>query len=87
MTEYGAVDLRAKTDRECIEAMLSIADSRFQPELCERAERAGKLPDSYRIPDAQRNNTPQRVADALREAQRSGLLPSLPFGSDFTPDS
>lgn len=86
VTEYGAVDLRAKTDRECIEAMLSIADSRFQTALCERAKRAGKLPASYRIPDAQRNNTPERVADALREAQRSGLLPSLPFGSDFTPE-
>ena len=86
VTEYGAVDLRAKTDRECIEAMLSIADSRFQSELCERAKRAGKLPHSYRIPEQQRHNTPERVADALREAQRTGLLPTLPFGSDFTPE-
>ena len=86
VTEYGAVDLRAKTDRACIEAMLSIADSRFQGELCERAKRAGKLPQSYRIPDAQRNNTPQRVAAAVSGAQASGLLPRLPFGSDFTPE-
>ena len=86
VTEYGAVDLRAKTDHECIEAMLSIADSRFQEALCERAKRAGKLSSSYRIPEAQRSNTPERVADALRQAQQSGLLPSLPFGSDFTPE-
>ncbi len=37
VTEYGAADLRGRSDQEIIEALLGIADSRFQPELLEAA--------------------------------------------------
>src|SRR5207253_4615907 len=42
VTEYGVADLRGMTDRDCIAAMLSIADARLQPALVEAATRAGK---------------------------------------------
>ena len=84
ITEYGVADLRGKTDRECIEALLAIADSRLQQPLAEQAQRAGKLPSSYRVPEASRQNLPQALAAALAPFQKSGLLPKLPFGNDLT---
>ena len=84
VTEYGVADLRSKTDSECIEAMLCIADSRFQESLLDEAKRAGKVARDLRIPDAHRNNTPERVARALTPFRDQDVLPSLPFGSDIT---
>src|SRR5260370_30842298 len=43
VTEYGIADLRGKTDRDVIAAMLAIADSRFQDELLRRAKHGGKI--------------------------------------------
>jgi acyl-CoA hydrolase len=85
VTEYGAADLRGKTDREVIAAMLAIADSRFQEELMRQAKRAGKLERSFELPADCRDNTPDRIARALKPARRQGLLPAFPFGTDFTP--
>ncbi|HZR36410.1 MAG TPA: acetyl-CoA hydrolase/transferase C-terminal domain-containing protein [Nevskia sp.] len=84
VTEYGAADLRGKTDAECIAALLAIADSRFQQPLLEQAQRAGKMPADYRIPEAQRHNLPSRIAAALAPHQQSGRLPALPFGCDLS---
>jgi acyl-CoA hydrolase len=84
VTEYGVADLRGRTDRECIEAMLAVADSRFQEGLMRRAQRAGKLPADYRIPPPCRQNLPQRIADALAPFRKAGRLPDLPFGSDLS---
>jgi hypothetical protein len=84
VTEYGVADLRGKSDAEVIAAMLGVADSRFQGELMRQAKDAGKLPRDYEIPAASRDNHPQRIADALKPARQAGLLPSFPFGSDFT---
>ncbi|MBL6750644.1 MAG: acetyl-CoA hydrolase [Nevskia sp.] len=84
VTEYGVADLRSRTDRECIEAMLAVADSRFQEGLMRQAQRAGKLPADYRIPEQHRRNLPQRVTDALAPHHESGDLPALPFGSDLS---
>jgi acyl-CoA hydrolase len=85
VTEYGVADLRGKTDAECVAAMLAITDSRFQPELLQRARSAGKIARTYELPAAFRDNTPARIARALKPAQDRGLLPAFPFGSDFTP--
>jgi hypothetical protein len=49
-----------------------------------QAKEAGKLPRSFEIPAAHRNNAPERIAAALKPAREAGLLPSFPFGSDFT---
>lgn len=83
VTEYGVADLRGKTDSECIQALLAIADSRFQEPLLRQAQRAGKLPRDYRIPEPQRHNRPERIARVLAPHQQRGRLPALPFGSDL----
>jgi hypothetical protein len=84
VTEYGVADLRGKSDADVIAAMLQVADSRFQDELMRQARDAGKLPKGFEIPAAHRENFPDRVAGALKPARDAGLLPSFPFGSDFT---
>ena len=84
VTEYGVADLRGRSDAEVIAAMLKIADSRFQDELMRAAKAAGKLPMSYQIPGAFRENLPERISAALKPAREAGLLPAFPFGSDFT---
>jgi hypothetical protein len=84
ITEYGVADLRGKSDADVIAAMLAVTDSRFQTELVRQAKDAGKLARNYEIPAAYRDNAPERIARALRPAREAGLLPSFPFGSDFT---
>jgi acyl-CoA hydrolase len=84
VTEYGAADLRGKSDRDVIAAMLAIADSRFQDELLRRAKEAGKIERSFELPAHRRDNTRERIARALAPAREQGLLPVFPFGSDFT---
>jgi len=84
VTEYGVADIRGKSDADVIAAMLQVADSRFQEELARQARDAGKLPKNFEIPAAYRENHPGRIADALKPARAAGLLPSFPFGSDFT---
>jgi hypothetical protein len=84
VTEYGVADIRGKSDSDVVAAMLAIADSRFQDELARAAKDAGKLSKTHDIPAAHRENTPERIAAALKPARDAGLLPSFPFGSDFT---
>lgn len=83
VSEYGVADLRGKDDQGVIEAMLSIADSRFQPELMRAAKDAGKLPKNYELPAAMRENTPERIERALAPFHARGFLPPFPFGTDF----
>ncbi len=85
VTEYGAVDLRGRTDEECIQAMISIADTRFQDELIGQACAAGKLDPDWRLPEQFRNNTPQALAERLAPLIAAGRFPDAPFGTDFTP--
>ena len=84
VTEYGVADTRGKSDAETIAAMLQVTDSRFQGDLTKIAKDAGKLPRNFEIPPAHRENFPDRIAAALKPAREAGLLPSFPFGSDFT---
>jgi hypothetical protein len=84
VTEYGVADTRGKSDADVIAAMLQVADSRFQGELARQAKDAGKLPKNFEISPAYRENYPERIVDALKPARQAGLLPSFPFGSDFT---
>ncbi|MGH8465406.1 MAG: acetyl-CoA hydrolase/transferase C-terminal domain-containing protein, partial [Pseudomonas sp.] len=82
VTEYGIADLRGQTDAECIRRLLAISDSRFQPELIERARQAGKLPGGFVLEPRFSENTPQRL-QGLR-SRHAGLFPEYPLGSDFT---
>lgn len=84
VTEYGVADLRGRSDADVIAAMLQVSDSRFQPELMRQAKNTGKLPKTYEIPAAYRDNAPARISAALKPARDAGLLPTFPFGSDFT---
>jgi hypothetical protein len=84
ITEYGIADLRGKSDRDTIVAMLSIADARFQDDLLARAKAAGKVEAGFMLPAEWRNNTQQQIAAALRPTRKAGHLPRFPFGTDFT---
>jgi len=82
ITEYGIADLRGKSDAQVIEALLNIADSRFQPALLDQAQLAGKLPRDFRIDPRFTDNTPQRLEDI--RARHAHLFPEYPLGSDFS---
>jgi acyl-CoA hydrolase len=83
VTEYGIANLRGKSDRDCVLAMLAIADARFQAELVDAAIAARKLPRDFRIPEAWRLNTAQALAARVATQRKGGVLPDWPFGSDF----
>ena len=83
VTEYGIADLRGRTDEEIIIALLNVADSRFQDALLSRARAAGKIRADYRIPDAFRNNLPQRLTLSLRGHRQQGYFSEYPFGTDL----
>jgi hypothetical protein len=83
VSEYGIADLRGGSDEAVIKAMLSIADSRFQPELMREAKDAGKLARAYEIPKAFLENCPERISAALAPLSETGLLPPFPFGTDL----
>ncbi|MBV6416624.1 MAG: hypothetical protein CMLOHMNK_01232 [Steroidobacteraceae bacterium] len=84
VTEYGVADLRSATDAEVIARLLAVTDSRFQPALLARAQAAGKLPRDYRIPEAHRANTPERLAATFASLRRDGRFSDYPFGTDLT---
>jgi len=84
VTEYGVADLRGKSDGECVEAMLSIADARFLDALCAQAKAHGKLAADFVVPPAWRRHRPEHLHEALAPFRHKGLLPAFPFGSDFT---
>ncbi len=81
VTEYGVADLRGKTDEECIQALIAISDARFQNDLVERARSAGKLARDWSLPEAARDNLPERIEDEFGPAAG---FPDYPFGSDFS---
>ncbi|MDQ2090086.1 acetyl-CoA hydrolase/transferase C-terminal domain-containing protein [Marimonas arenosa] len=85
VTEYGVADLRGKSDRDCIAAMLAITDARFQDALLSDAKRAGKIERSFKIPDRWRLNTPKRLDSTLKLWRDKGILPQFPLGSAMTP--
>jgi acyl-CoA hydrolase len=84
VTEYGVADLRGKSDRDVIAAMLNVTDSRFQSALLDTAKRAGKMEKTFKLPGASRNNFPDRIANALSDAQLQGWLPEYPLGTEMT---
>lgn len=85
VTEYGIADLRGRSDRECIAALLNVTDSAFQDELLDQAKKAGKIERDYRIPAAFRDNRPARVAAALAPLRQEGWCRPFPFDTEFTP--
>jgi acyl-CoA hydrolase len=86
ITEYGIADLRSKTDEEVVKALINIADSRFQSDLLRSAKAAGKLAADYQIPAAYRENSAARIRRDVAWAQSRKMMPSYPFGCDFSDD-
>ncbi|QLG96132.1 acetyl-CoA hydrolase/transferase family protein [Pseudomonas yamanorum] len=82
ITEYGIADLRGQTDAKVIEALLNITDSRFQGDLIEQVQKAGKLPKDFRLSPRFADNTPERL-QAI-QARHPRLFPEYPLGCDFT---
>ncbi|QNH06465.1 acetyl-CoA hydrolase/transferase family protein [Pseudomonas sp. B11D7D] len=82
VTEYGIAELRGKTDAQVIEALLNISDSRFQNELIEQAQQAGKLPMDFRLDERFGDNLPERLQALC--AEHSSLFAEYPLGSDFS---
>jgi len=84
ITEYGIADLRGRSDKEVIAALLNITDSRFQEDLLQRAKQAKKIPAAYQIPDPFRNNYPERIETTLGVYKEKNFFPVFPFGTSFT---
>ena len=82
VTEYGIADLRGKTDRKVIEALLNITDSRFQTELIAQAQQIGKLPKDFSLDPRFADNSPERLQEIA--ARHPRLFPEYPLGSDFS---
>jgi len=84
VTEYGIADLRGRTDREVVEALVQVMDARFQQEFVSQAKRSGKLPADWRVPPEASGNSPAKLVERLGPWRSQGLFGELPFGSDFT---
>ncbi len=82
ITEYGVADLRGRSDGDCVQAMLAIADASAQSSLREAAVEALKRDAAANI-DASRN-TRADLRRRLAPLRASGVLPDYPLGSDFT---
>ncbi len=84
VTEYGIADLRGKTDKEVMMALLNVTDSRFQEKLLKKAKKSMKIPKGYRIPDRFRYNTPEKINSVMQKYKQKGVIKDFPFGSEFT---
>ncbi|WP_148861903.1 acetyl-CoA hydrolase/transferase C-terminal domain-containing protein [Marinobacter fonticola] len=84
ITEYGIADLRGRSDKDVYLDLIRIADSRFQPELLKQAQKAGKVPASFKLPASWRLNTAEAVQEALQSAGNTEAFPKFPFGCEFT---
>jgi len=86
VTEYGIADLRGQSDEQVYLRLIRIADSRFQQDLLDQARKAGKVDPGFQLPEAWRNNTPERARKVVETAGGGRLFPAFPFGCDFTDD-
>ena len=84
VTEYGVADLRGRSDEEIAQALLNIADSRFQGHLLETAKKAGKISSNYSIPAQYSNNHPERIGNQIERWRANGLFPPFPLGTEFS---
>jgi acyl-CoA hydrolase len=91
VTEYGIAELRGRTDAEVSEALVAIADARFQDQLRTSAERAHKWPTRTGSQTGTRDparesprNSPARLEAAFASRRSAGLFPEYPFGTDLT---
>lgn len=84
VTEYGVADLKGRSDREVVSAIVSVADRAFQARLAREATASGKLPVGWLPPAHATRNTSDHIARVLRPARVEGLLPVFPLGTEMT---
>jgi acyl-CoA hydrolase len=84
VNEYGIADLLGQTDEDCVIAMATITDARFQNPLLEKAKESKKLRLDFAAEAEWSRNTPQRLRDTLAPFRSDGTLLDYPLGSDFT---
>ena len=84
ITEYGIADLRGQSDEDVFLRLIRIADSRFQKDLLAQAKKAGKVAADFKLPAHWCQNTPDKVAQALKAGGEGDWFPAFPFGRDFT---
>jgi acyl-CoA hydrolase len=84
ISEYGIADLRGRTDAEVAEALVAIADARFQDELRAAASRSKKWPAHAAHRNDIARNEPDRLETALAPHRAAGRFSEYPFGTDFT---
>lgn len=84
INEYGIADLYSRNDEDCVIAMASITDARFQKTLLDSAKRSRKLDPDFRAPQRWSRNLPAQLSARLRTFRHDGTLPDYPLGSDFT---
>jgi acyl-CoA hydrolase len=84
VTEYGIADLRGQADEQVYLALIRIADARFQQELLQQAQQAGKVASTFKIPRDWLKNTPDAIQTALSRPGYEELFPAFPFSCDFT---
>ena len=85
VTEYGIADLRGKTDRDVIAAMLAIADSRFQDELLRQAKDAGKIERGFELPAAMPRQHPRAHRACAQARARAGAAAAVPVRHRSSP--
>ena len=83
VTEYGVADLRGKTDRDVIAAMLSVTDSRFQDELLRRAKDAGKIEKAFELPAVMPRQHAGADRAGARARARAGAAADFPVRHRF----
>ena len=84
VTEYGIANLRNQSDETCIQRLIEIADSEFQPHLIEVAKKSKKIAANYELPADARNNTPARLKEFADYGRALGTFAPFALGSDFT---
>lgn len=84
ITEYGVADLRSLCDRDVIIKMLAISDARFQSQLLQRAQQAGKVERDFTLPKAWENNLPAKLEHILLQPKYLPSLAYFPLGNDFS---
>lgn len=82
VTEYGIADVRGKSDRDTVAAVVSLADGAFQQRLVDEAKRAGKLENSFRLEP--RGNSAKSLEGKLAPYRESGELPLFPLGTEMS---
>jgi len=86
VTEYGIAHIKGLPERQIIEEMIKITDSRFQQQLVDRAKKAGKLRKDYQVPAEYRNNFPEKIDALIKTYQPQGYFKQFPYGTDISPE-